>query len=47
MFCWGQSTLSLKVTEVCFRTEGNLLKEFLSRKLLINVNQITFKINCL
>lgn len=24
MFCWGQSTLSLKVTEVCFRTEGNL-----------------------
>lgn len=26
MFCWGQSTLSLKATEVCFRTEGNLIK---------------------
>lgn len=40
MFCWGQSTFSLKVTGVlCFQTEGKLMNQELLSKLLINVNQ--------
>lgn len=39
MFCWGQSTLSLKATEVCFRTEGNLNQNSCQEKLLLSVNK--------
>lgn len=43
MFCWGQSTLSLKVTEV-LELKATYSKSC-QEKLLISVNEITFKIN--